>query len=42
MEQFYKLRDWVDIDKLNWSLLSSNPKAIDLLLENPDKKTLWL
>ena len=34
---FYKLRDWIDINKLNWNYLSSNPNAIKLLKENPDK-----
>ena len=33
----WKLRDWIDIDKLEWCLLSSNPNAINLLEENPDK-----
>ena len=32
-----KLRDWINIDKLNWDLLSLNPNAIELLKENPDK-----
>ncbi len=27
----WKLRDWIDEDKLNWQLLSSNPNAIHLL-----------
>jgi hypothetical protein len=25
-----KLRDWVDINKLNWSYLSENPNEIEL------------
>ena len=33
----YKLLDWIDINKLNWRLLSSNPNAIEILRENPDK-----
>ena len=33
----YKLRDWVDIDKIQWSWLSKNPNAIDLLQQYPDK-----
>ena len=34
---FYKLLPWIDIDKLNWDMLSSNPNAIHLLEQNPDK-----
>ena len=30
----YKLRDWVNIDYLDWSYLSLNPFAIDLLEKN--------
>ena len=33
----YKLRDWVNIYKLNWECLSTNPNAIHLLEENKDK-----
>ena len=33
----YVLLDWIDKDKLNWSYLSKNPNAIDLLEENYDK-----
>ena len=33
----YKLREWVDIDKLDWRLLSSNKNVIDLLEQNIDK-----
>jgi hypothetical protein len=32
-----KLRDWIDIKKLNWKYLSDNQNAIDLLKENQDK-----
>ena len=32
-----KLRDWINIDKINWHLLSGNPNAIELLKENKDK-----
>ncbi len=32
-----KLRDWIDINKLNWEHLSINPNAIELLKENQDK-----
>ena len=28
---FYKLRDWIDINKLNWDYLCLNPNAIELL-----------
>ena len=33
----YVLHDWIDINKLNWDMLSENPAAIELLKENPDK-----
>ena len=33
----YKLRDWIPLDKLNWSCLSCNPNAIHLLEQNIDK-----
>jgi hypothetical protein len=33
----YVLHDWIDITKLNWSWLSCNTNAIQLLNENPDK-----
>ena len=33
----YKLLDWINIDKLDWELLSLNPNAIYLLEKNPDK-----
>ena len=33
----YKLRDWIDIDKLNWTALSSNINAINLLEKNKNK-----
>ena len=36
-EQFLKLRDWILLEKLNWSALSQNPAAIQLLEQNPDK-----
>ena len=32
-----KLRDWIDIHKLNWNVLSSNKNAISLLEENKNK-----
>ena len=31
-----KLRSWVEIEKLNWDLLSKNPSAIHLLANNLD------
>ena len=33
----YKLRNWIDIDKLDWSKLSLNPNAIQLLEKNKEK-----
>ena len=33
----YKLYEWVDIDKIDCDLLSTNPNAIDLLKEKQDK-----
>lgn len=33
----YKLRDWINQDKLNWAELCSNPLAIDLLKMNQAK-----
>ena len=33
----YKLRDWVDINKISWKLLSINPNAVHLLEKNMDK-----
>ena len=32
-----KLRNWIDINKMDWDNLSSNPNAIELLKENQDK-----
>jgi hypothetical protein len=29
-----KLRDWIDINKINWVYLSKNPNALELLKEN--------
>ena len=34
---FYKLRDWIDINKLDWSSLSYNANAIQLLKDNINK-----
>ena len=33
----YKLRNWININNLDWSFLSGNPNAIDLLEKNQDK-----
>jgi len=33
----YKLRDWIDINKLNWKELSKNTRAIHILELNLDK-----
>ncbi len=32
-----KLRDWIDINRIQWDYLSLNPNAIKLLIENKDK-----
>ena len=32
-----QLLDWIDIDKIDWKILSRNPNAIDLLTANQDK-----
>ena len=33
----WKLKNWINKDKLIWHSLSKNPNAIDLLNANPDK-----
>ena len=33
----YKLKEWVQPDKLDWQMLCRNPKAIRLLEQNQDK-----
>ena len=33
----FKLRDWVQSDKIDWEWLSRNPNAIHLLEQNLDK-----
>ena len=33
----WKLRDWIDVEKLEWDFLSSNPNAIHLIEKNVDK-----
>ena len=37
MKYYLKLRDWIDVDKIDWEWLSENPNAIDLLEKNMDK-----
>jgi len=37
MFEIYKLRDWINIDQINWHSLSYNPNAIHLLEQNMDK-----
>ena len=37
----WKLRDWIDINDLDWDMLSLNKNAIHLLEKNPDKIN-WL
>ncbi len=36
-EHRWKIRDWIDINKLDWWGLSNNPKALYLLESNPDR-----
>ena len=33
----YELLDWININKINWNMLSKNPNAIDMLMKNQDK-----
>ncbi len=35
-----KLRDWIDINKINWNGLSYNPNAIELLKKKSTKNQL--
>ena len=37
MSSYLILRNWINIDKINFNLLSLNPNAIDLLKINKDK-----
>ena len=37
MNKIYKLRDWINPDKLDWQILSFNPNAIELLERFQDK-----
>ena len=33
----FKLRSWINLDEIDWYMLSLNPNAIHLLEKNPDK-----
>ena len=33
----YKLKEWVNIERLDWSYLSENPNATHILEKHPDK-----
>jgi len=33
----FKLRSWINQDKIDWNFLSKNPNAIPMLEKNPDK-----
>ena len=33
----YKLKNWINIQNLDWSYLSNNINSIELLKKNPDK-----
>ena len=33
----FKLKDWIDKDKIRWAQLSTNPSALTLLEKNQDK-----
>jgi hypothetical protein len=35
--KMFKIRNWIDLNKLNWDLLSENPNAINILEKNQDK-----
>ena len=37
LDNTYKLKEGINIDKINWNMLSKNPNAIYLLKANPDK-----
>ena len=38
MSHYYKLLDWIDINKIDWSLLSKNPDAIHILEQNQESE----
>ena len=31
----HKLHDWIDINKIDWIIISGNPNAIELLKKKP-------
>jgi hypothetical protein len=33
----YKLKNWINPEKINWAELSANPNGMELLQEYPDK-----
>jgi|SaaInlStandDraft_5_1057022.scaffolds.fasta_scaffold23917_4 hypothetical protein len=35
--KYMKLHDWIPIDKVNWTELSENPNAVQLLVQHLDK-----
>jgi hypothetical protein len=37
--RFYKLKDWIDEDKLYWGILSKNCNSVELLKQRPEN---WL
>jgi hypothetical protein len=37
VDPVYKFKDWVDTNKISWSVASANPKAIRMLERNPAK-----
>ena len=42
MLNYYKLRDWISLEKVLLNSLSYNPAAIHILEQNPDKIHWWL
>ena len=41
MYNIYKLRSWINQDKIDWIWLSKNPNAIHLLEQNPDMRRAY-
>jgi hypothetical protein len=37
----YEILDWVDIEKINWKYLSTNPNAIESLNEYYDEDAIY-
>ena len=35
--RIYIIKNWIDINNINWNILSKNPNAIQLLEKNIDK-----